>query len=346
MFGIRELIAELLYPFRDIAILLAMVVFAALFSLSVWAGLFGLWLLLAIIPAFFQYLLIVVEARAAGKEVPAAGVELFSWVQNLWGLFPLVLIGAAVVTVYLLVTADQYYFAGMAAALIFMALPASLAVLAITHSPVECLRPTRLWLVARGWGPYYLLVLAVSLVAVTILYLVIEAGLPIFYTTLAILYGLLLQASVSGHALAKQGTSIELSIPDPVLPDESELLERAKRDRTIILNHAYGMVSRGNRAGGVRHVLDAISDSSDQVEDYRWFFAEMLRWDSSDAALLVAQKFISLLLIEGLDQEAAKMIVRCRYVNPDFKLLVEDRQLARRMAERLHDPELVEWLSS
>lgn len=346
MFGVREVIQELLHPILDAAILLAMLVFAILFTLSVSAGVLGLWLLLAIVPAFFQYLLVVIEARAAGKEAPAVGIELFSWVQNLWSLFPLVLIGAAAVLVFMLHESGLQFFAGMAAALLLMLLPLSLAILALTHSPVECLRPARLWLMARNWGRYYLLVLAVSLLAVLILYVVQSAGLPVFVTTVAALYGFLLLASVSGHALALQETESEMSIPEPLLPSDSELKEQAQRSRTLVLNHAYGMVSRGNRAGGVRHLLEVISNSSDSADEFSWYFTQMLRWDSSDAALLVGQQFISLLLAEGNEQEALKMIARCRYVNPAFKLLEADRSSARRLAERRNDEELVIWLSS
>jgi hypothetical protein len=346
IFGVRDVIQELLHPILDAAILLAMLVFAILFTLSVSAGVLGLWLLLAIVPAFFQYLLVVVEARAAGKEAPAVGIELFSWVQNLWSLFPLVLIGAAAVLVFILQESGLQFLAGMAAALLMMLVPLSLAILALTHSPVECLRPTRLWLMASNWGRYYLLVLAVSLLAVLILYLVRSAGLPVFVTILATLYGFLLLASVSGHAIALQDTQIEMSIPDPVLPSARELEEQDRRSRVLVLNHAYGMVSRGNHAGGVGHVLEVIRNSSDSADEFRWYFTEMLRWDSSDAALLIGQQFISLLLSEGLEQEALKMIMRCRYVNPAFRLLEADRVSARRLADRRHDAELAAWLSS
>lgn len=346
MFTIRDVIAELTYPFRDAAILLAMPLFALLFTLSVYAGPFGLWLVLALMPAFFHYLLVVLEARAKGEDAPAVGIELFSWVQHLWKLLPLVLSGMSGWGVYLLAAGGYEFLAGMLAALLFALFPVSLAILAVTHSPFESLRPSRLWLMVRSWGRYYLLVLAVTLVGAVLFYLASSAGLPLFIKAFSAIYALSMLATVSGSAIALQDVQVEVSIPDSVLPDAKTLAETANRNRNVILNHAYGLVSRGNRSGGVRHVLEAIKESADQAADYRWFFTEMLRWDDNYAALLVGQQFISLLLADGEEQEACKMIARCRYMDAAFRLLDVDKKVVMRIAERRGDTELLEWLST
>ena len=163
MLSLRGAIHELLYPLKDPAMLLALLVFAVLFTLAVFAGLLGLWLMTAIVPGFFQYLLVVVQARADNKEVPAVDVELFSFAQRLWSLFPMVLVTAAGLSIYYLASSWRETWAVILLGLTFMLLPLSLAVLTITHSAVECLRPSRLWQVARNWGTYYGMVLAVSL---------------------------------------------------------------------------------------------------------------------------------------------------------------------------------------
>ncbi|MCJ7557543.1 MAG: hypothetical protein MUP90_11625 [Gammaproteobacteria bacterium] len=346
MLTLRDAIYELTYPLRDVAMLLELIVFWVLFTIAIFAGLLGLWLLVAIVPAFFQYLLVVMQARAHGKEAPAVDVELFSWAQKLWSLFPMALVTLAAAGVYFLVKAGHGAWAVLAAALAVMVLPLSLAVLTTTHSALQCLRPSQLWLVARGWGRHYALVLVVSMVGALLAYLALEFDFPLVFLGLFILYGFLLVASVGGHAMAIQDVPIEVSIPDPVFPSAQELLKKVNQVRTRTLNHAYGMVSRGNRAGGVRHVLGDIQDSPDQVESSYWFFTEMLRWESTDAACLIGQRLISLLLAEQRDQEAIKTLVRCRHANQEFKLLERDRVLASRLAKQVHDPELKVWLES
>ena len=344
MLSLRGAIDELLYPLKDPAMLLALLVFAVLFTLAVFAGLLGLWLMTAIVPGFFQYLLVVVQARADNKEVPAVDVELFSFAQRLWSLFPMVLVTAAGLSIYYLASSGRETWAVILLGLTFMLLPLSLAVLTITHSAVECLRPSRLWQVARNWGTYYGMVLAVSLAGGLLGYLALHFDLFVFFSILFTLYAFLLIASVGGHALAIQEAEIEIAIPDPVLPGAEEMQRRENKVRTQVLTHAYGMVSRGNRAGGVRHILDDIHDSPDQLESCRWFFTQMLKWKSPDAALPIGQQLISLLLAQQLDQEAIKTIVRCRHVDSAFNLLEADRIPAQRLGRHIHDPELKDWL--
>jgi hypothetical protein len=163
-------------------------------------------------------------------------------------------------------------------------------------------------------------------------------------TILFTLYAFLLIASVGGHALAIQEAEIEISIPDPVLPGPQEMQRKENQLRTHALNHAYGMVSRGNCSGGVRHVLNYIQDSPDPLDCTRWLFTEMLRWESPQAALQIGQQLISRLLAEQRDQEAIKTIVRCRHANPAFTLLEADRAPAARLAKKVYDIEFREWL--
>jgi len=346
MLTFRDVLDELLYPLRDAAVLLAMLVFALLFTLAVYANILGLWLLVAIVPAFFQYLLVVMQARADSKEVPAVDIELFSWAQKAWSLSPLVLVVLPGVGAYFLARAGFELLSALVVAMTLMLLPVSMAVLTLTHSAIECVRPSRLWLVASSWGRHYILVFVVSLAGASVLYLALQFDLPVFFTVLFLMYGFLLIASVGGHALAIQDVVFDVPIPDPVLPTDQELLKQTNRVRTRTLNHAYGMFSRGNRAGGLHHLLDDIQDSPDQAESFYWFFSQMLRWESTDAALLIGQRLISLLLAEQRDSEAIKTIVRCRHVNPEFKLLEADRVLAQRLAKQVHDPELKVWLVS
>ena len=342
----RDVLDELLYPLKDPAMLLALLFFSVLFSLAIFSGLFGLWLMTAIVPGFFQYLLVVMQARADNKEAPAVDVELFSLAQRLWSLFPMVLVTLAGLTVYYLASTGRETWAVVALGLTFMLLPLSLAVLMITHSAIECLRPSRLWLVARNWGHHYLMVIAVSVTGGGLVYLTLHYDLFVIVTILFTLYAFLLIASVGGHALAIQEAEIEISIPDPVLPGPLEVEKKENQVRTHVLTHAYGMVSRGNRAGGVRHILDDIHDSPDQLESFRWFFTQMLNWKSPDAALPIGQQLISLLLVRQLDQEAIKTIVRCRHVDSAFNLLEADRIPAQRLGRHIHDPELKDWLVS
>ena len=103
--------------------MLALLFFSVLFSLAIFSGLFGLWLMTAIVPGFFQYLLVVMQARADNKEAPAVDVELFSFAQRLWSLFPMVLVTLAGLSIYYLASTGREIWAVVALGLTFMLLP-------------------------------------------------------------------------------------------------------------------------------------------------------------------------------------------------------------------------------
>ena len=61
---IPAIIREILYPLTDIAVVLALIFFLLLELLVEVAGLLGLWLIIVLLPAYFRYLLYLLEARA------------------------------------------------------------------------------------------------------------------------------------------------------------------------------------------------------------------------------------------------------------------------------------------
>ena len=137
-----------------------------------------------------------------------------------------------------------------------------------------------------------------------------------------------------------------ISIPDPVELSPGEVKSRTDNERTRILRHAYGFISRNNRAGGLAHVRAYIESSPDSAQDYRWFFAEMLKWESKDAALFFAQEYLTYLLDINAQIDAVKLIARCRLENARFLPLPSDRERALNIALQLQHEELAKYLSA
>lgn len=341
---LKDILHELSYPLRDAAIVPAILVFAGLYTLAIYATLPGLWLLVLLVPALFQYMLVILQARAEGKPAPAVDVELFGWVHRPWRLFPLVLVAFPGVAAYFSLAGGHETLAGVIGLAVLMLLPLSLAVLALTQSVFQCLHPLRMWEVARGWGARYLRVMAVSLTGPVLLVLVNGVVSSVFLNALVVTYGLFLLATVAGHALDKAGMMQDVTIPDPVLPTPEELSARTDSRRTGVLNHAYGMASRGNVSGGVRHLLDDIHGDSDPLVSYRWYFRHIQNWNSPLATSRLGGQFVSFLLDREMGQEAIKVIVMCRHANPAFELPAPDRDRAGRLAGQVHDPALRAWL--
>ncbi|MGH8221942.1 MAG: hypothetical protein ACREQZ_03115, partial [Woeseiaceae bacterium] len=64
----------------------------------------------------------------------------------------------------------------------------------------------------------------------------------------------------------------------------------------------------------------------DTDDAYRWFIDRMLRWENADAALYLAQSWLTRLLDGGADLQAIKLTTQCLHHNPRFRPSPADRQ--------------------
>ena len=327
------------------AVVLALITFLLLEMLAEAAGLLGIWLAIVIVPAYFRYLLYLLEARANGREAPSPGIELFNWIENFWSLFPLVLLCLVIWGEYFLARNLSFAAAVIPAVFVLFLYPASMAVLAVTRSPVESLNPVALHRVIRASGGDYLLIpLAIIAASVLVLYLD-HLNAPFILTRAAAMYASFLTFTLTGKVLNAKAAAIPIDIPPPREPDVEQLDAELTRERTKVLNHAYGFVSRGNRQGGLQHICQRIKDENDTDAAYRWFIDQMLKWESTEAALFLAQTYLTWLLTHERDVEALKLIGRCLLENAGFKPLPEDRGAALAVARRLGNDELIEYLN-
>ena len=125
----------------------------------------------------------------------------------------------------------------------------------------------------------------------------------------------------------------------PVESDEQRLKERNRA-----LNHAYGFISRGNRAGGLTHIYQCIDADPDPTSAWPWFTEQLLRWEISEEALPFAQQYLSRLLHSEQPVAAVKLMLRCRSINEAFRPLPEDRALALEAAENSQNDDLISFL--
>ena len=77
-----------------------------------------------------------------------------------------------------------------------------------------------------------------------------------------------------------------------------------------------------------------------------WFFDQMLRWEDKQPALLFDQSYLSLLLRDGEDMTAVKVMMRCRLHNQAFAPLADDVPAALAAAEKTGNQQLADFLRS
>jgi hypothetical protein len=209
--------------------------------------------------------------------------------------------------------------------------PASFVILAITHSPLQSVRPDALIKLLKTCGHTFW---------VASIYLVIVGGLNLLThslpTTAANLAQLLLIFSffsVTGSLVQPYGLIDDVYIPDATELTNEEVSSHIEKMRHSALTHAYGFVSRGNRDGGFRHIFENIAADPDPVAAWAWYFEHMLSWDEPLAALFFAQHYVHDMLQHGEKVPALKLILRCRNIHEQWKPKKEDLPLAIEAAE-------------
>ncbi len=344
MSKITDLLAELIYPVREPAVLLAMVVFYVLISFAVHAGGLGLYLLLLVVPAYFRYLTLVTHYRAQGREAEPPTAELFQLSDISWSMFPIVVVALFGFIGYRFGSQGN---AGMMAVVVFVFIalyPAILGVLAITHSPVEAMKPHVLGRLIRHCGAYYWLVPGAILVLGFVSDGIRAIGLPGFVSEFFGFYTVFAIHALLGGVLRINRLIEDVSIPDPVDVDEDTRVLQTQQMRNQVLSHAYGLISRGNRDAGMEHIYQALDIDAEPDDAWRYYQDQMLRWENSYPALLFAQQHLHRLLAFEDQAGALKLITRARFANAEFKPLRADVPKALSFAEQAGNQELVNYL--
>lgn len=320
-----EFAAELAYPLTNLAIVLAMLFFWLLSALVWNAHLFGIVLGAIVFPAYLRYLLYLLEARANGRQPPVPSIEMFSVWSHTWALTPLILVAAIVWAEIALYGTGLIWGAALLLLVAIVVMPLSLAVLAITHSPVESLNPLAMLRMARACGANYALVPATMLALALVFLGLARAGVPSLVIDLGTSYQLILLFTMTGTVLQAKNIAVEVGIDT----DSSLAVDTAQANldaaRLNVANHAYGFVSRANREGGFAHIREWLGEEVDRAAGEAWFFREMLRWESTDAALFFGQEYLASALQRGDDRTAAKIVTRCLHENPAWRPRQSDR---------------------
>ena len=317
-----EYLRELAYPARSFGTAVSLISFFLLISLVAAAGVIGLWLAILVLPAMFRYLIMLVQARARGIEAAPPGVEYFSPVASLWTLY--VVVPMVVVALGWRLIDETY---GVGAGMLFgllaaIIVPAMTAVLAITQSPAQSLNPVALTALVRESGAGYWFgpaTFVLALVAPRLL-----TWLPSWLQSLAELYLVFAFFAVTGAIMRHKKLIDEVYIDDPLDPEVEKQISDLDKQRTAVLNHAYGFVSRGNREGGLGHIYSWLQDDPDPEQAWPWFFEHMLQWEQGQNALFFAQRYLSRLLAADEPVRAVKLVLRCQLLEASFRPFRED----------------------
>lgn len=325
---------EFLHPLTNMAIVLAMIFYWLLFGLAQNAGLFGIALLFLTLPAYLRYLLYLLEARANGRPGPPPAIEMFNPADNFWTLTPFIHIATVLWVGILLVNKLSLYSAALFAAAYLLVVPASLSVLAVTHSPGESLSPLAIVRMVRACGIAYFIVPIVQVALLGLFVLLYLVDVPLLLIDLGTSYQIILLFTMTGSMLHANNVAMQVAIPEPLEPTAEELAQDLNDERKKVANHAYGFISRGNREGGFAHIRQWLQKETAVEEAWQWFFHEMLKWENANPALFFAQEYLRRLLDWNMEKEALKLVARCLHENPRWRPLAGERDRVFEVAQR------------
>jgi len=341
-----DLLRELRYPVANATVVIGVLFFWALSWLAARAGILGIGLAIIIVPAWFRYLVSLLEERANGRPAPVASIETFSFWDSFWALTPIIPLALLIWAGIWLGEAGYGPANWLLGIFALFVLPASLGVLAVTHSPFESLNPLAISRLIRACGGAYFTI-PVALIVLTLVFEFLgRFGLPRLVTELADSYLFVLLFTLTGAVLYDNDIAGEVRLDLPAADVDCDTDEELERDRQRVANHAYGFISRGNREGGFAHILERVRVEPDASEAATWFFNEMMRWESKDAALFYAQSCLSHFLHHEEDQRALKLMSSCLHQDPRWKPSTGDRQHAVELAERYGREDLARLLRS
>ncbi len=334
----RDFAQAALLPLSNVAVLFSLLFFWGLICLASAAGMLGIWLSIVIVPALFRYLTNLVETVGRNRRPEPPGSEFFRWMDEIWSLFPALIVVAVAWGSYAIQIA-----AGSTTTIVFIIVvgliyPAMLGVLSVTHSPLQTMNPTALFHFVRRIGPAYLV--APAYLAVIVFVSTLVQPLPFLIELFIELLLVFSLHSVIGFIIAPHELFDDLRIPDPVERDRKDVDADIEKGRTDALTHAYGFISRGNRDGGFKYISERIANDPEEVAAWAWYFERMLRWENKAPALYFAQKYIHDMLQHSEEIPALKVIMRCQLLDPEFQPLAEDRPAAIAAAERCGNNEL------
>jgi hypothetical protein len=286
----------------------------------------------------FRFHSYVVESYANGKSPEAFDAEFFNWIGSLWSMLPLllaILVGLASFHATAAWGVAGTWLVIVAAAAI---VPASLAVLAITHSVLHALNPVALFSIYRRAGALFLVAPAYALL-VSIVWLKLPP-MPISLGVALGLFAMFSLASLTGSLIAPIKLVEDVYIPDAVEPSDQKIAADLDKHRGLVLAHAYGFISRDNREGGFQHLFREIEQDPDPAAAWKWYFDKMLGWEQQQHALFFAQHHIHDMLAHGERIPALKVIMRCRLIDEHFKPAPDDIPAAIQAAESSGNIEL------
>jgi hypothetical protein len=260
-----------------------------------------------------NYFVEIVEQRAIGEGWAVFSLDTLATLRSQLGVVLLLEFAAVIAGFELLQAFASAELAWIFAAVATVIAPASVALLAVTREPLRSLHPAHLLPAAFRMGVPYIGLAAGSVVVVALGVLAYRRlGFAEFFAASYASFGL---AYLIG--LVVYSKRLVLGVYAPRSPEVKlgRELDRLQRARMRVLDHAYGIASRGNLESALAYINEYVASESDPLGARQWIYFEMTRWASARPALVFGQRLAGDLDAAGRPDVAAKVRLSCAHLD-------------------------------
>jgi hypothetical protein len=342
-----SLLRYLVLPARPAGLLLILVL-AVCFAVCARAGLIGLPGLLLLLSWSFNYGYVLLEQVAHGaREPPVLAIEMLNPATEYRPLLQCVIVGAVYYGLHVLAGRLGTAFAMLLEALALLALPASIAVLAVGEASWHAINPLALWQFAHALGLRYVAIVVVALGYGSLLaWCVDQDMLPNWLLYAAMLFAWLSVFSLIGGGLYEARDA--LGHEAIYAPERAalRLQQEWDQERRRFIDGVYAQARSGNLTGAWQTIQKELAAHDHSYKTYDWLLEWLGPLDDPRLASRVAQDYIRRAL--GRDNGRVTELARERLAaDPQFRpysaletlrvaelvRLAGDRANARRLLE-------------
>jgi hypothetical protein len=314
-----SLLRYLVLPARPVGLLL-IAVLAVCFALCARAGLFGVPALVLLVSWSFNYGYELLEQVAHGaREPPVLAIEMLNPATAHRPLLQFLIVGGVYLGLRALAAHLGTPFTLVLEALSLLALPASIAVLAVGESFWNAINPLALWQFAHALGLRYVLIVVMALgYGALLAWCAHEDLLPSWLLYAAVLFAFLSVFSLIGGGLYEERDALG---HDAMYAPERAALRRQQtidQERRHFVDGVYAQWRSGNLSGAWQTVQKELATHDHSYETYDWLLEWLGQLDDPRLASRVAQDDIRRAL--GRDNGRVTELARGRLaVDPLFR---------------------------
>lgn len=302
-------------------ILVALLTAGVMFAIS--QKILGIPLAAVLVPLFFKYCFVVLDAAIAGENhPPVLAVEMVNPVNE-----PRPVSQALLIISGVLVAKAAFAYIGHAAgalvsALLIFVFPSSLASFGLSANPFLAAWPPRWWYIISGLKADYLALVALMFVCTGIEYAIIHFDAPAWAVVFSQQLLILLIFAAVGRALFEHRIDFALLSKSP----EEHLEERAQREheqlRQKMIDDAYVQFRHNKPREGWREMeawLAKYAQGMKRLSEYNAVLEAAGGWDDLRPADRVANDVIAILLNDRETGVALDVAERRLARNPKFQ---------------------------